>query len=253
MNFTPLNKAQKLLLGIAGTLILFFQLYRFAKDGIEGIGWIFSISVGTALLLPAFSLITNNDNEFPNTKRDYTSNTENRIQELFSRSISEAIILHRRLPNLIGLPQFQLNEFSNINSLMTGSWLQYCIAYTGCLSLMAELKINKNFLNSQDYKTTWQLLLNEMVKVDAKNAEEHGLVDKFNPTKSKELAIKDLSQAEAAMKKFIDRLTHRIPGADSPMVDFLMDKVGAPDAIRPNLSLHIQKFTLETLKKFVLH
>lgn len=257
MNLPNLNKAQRILLAVAGASIIAFQLYRFAEDGVEGIGWVFAILVGALLLLPAFGSTKIEANMPPSTEssglttsNDRLTKAKQRAENLTARAVAEASVLHRRLPILMDLPPLQSPEFKNINALMTDSWLQYCIAYAGCLSLMTEWKNNKSFIKSPDYSVVWQLIVNEMVKADARNAAKHGLHDKFNMEKSLEWAKRDLNEGEVAMKKFVDRLAQSIPEPDSPMVEFLMDKVGASAGMRPSLAIGVQKFTKETLQKF---
>jgi len=257
MNLPNLNKAQRLLLAAAGASIIAFQLYRFSEDGVEGVGWVFAILVGALLLLPAFSSQKTESTPpistvaaSPISSNDRLEKAKQRAERLAARAVAEASVLHRRLPILMDLPPLQSAEFKNINALMTDSWLQYCIAYTGCLSLMTEWKNNKNFIKTPDYSVVWQLVVNEMVKADAKNAAKHGLQDKFNIDKSMEWAKRDMNEGELAMKKFVDRLAQNFPDPDAPLIEFLMAKIGAPAGIRPNLSIGIQKFTKEALQKF---
>ena len=252
MNIPVLNKPQRLLLAAVGIAIAFIQLYRFAEDGVEGIGWVAAFLVSALLVLPALGLLTKNTTLSPTSSSGEArlDRAKERSKNLVSRAVEQAHVLHRRLPILLDLPPIQSDELKGINSLMTDSWLQYCIAYSGSLSLMSEFKRNPRFMNSPDYAVVWQFLVNEMVKVDAQNAAKHGLQDKYDMQKSMELAKRDMNEGELAMKKFMDRLAQNIPRPDSPFIAFLLGKIGVPVQLREGMSIGVQKFTRETLQKF---
>lgn len=256
----PLNTPQRVLLACTGVSILLFQLYRFSTDGIEGYGWILSFLVAALLLLPAFGLLSKvkTSRAIPLTPLPQTANSssdrlariKSRVELLALRATDRAKVLHRQLPILLDLPPLQSAEFRSINALMTESWLQYCIAYTGSLSLMAEWKRDPKFPKQHTYEMVRMLLINEMVKAEAATAARNGLQDNYNFERSMKFASSDFGESEVAMRKFVDRLATAIPDPDSPMIDFLMDKLGAPAQSRPSLSQGLQRFTTETLQQF---
>lgn len=250
-----LNTPQRLLLATVGIAIIGFQLYRFMENGIDGIGWVFSFLVAALLLLPILGLMSK-----PKTMQiaETTSSASNdrvdrakaRVDNLVSRALERAKVLHRQLPILLDFPPMQAPELRQINALMSDSWLQYCIAFTGCLSLMTEAKKSSIFMKQPEYSLVWQFLVNEIVKAEAQTAARHGLQANFDIQKSKHWATRDMNEAELAMKKFIDRLATGIPDPDAPLIDYLMDKMGIPDQIRQSLGIGVRKFTKETLQQF---
>jgi hypothetical protein len=252
----PLNTLQRLFLAAVGIAIFLFQLYRFSEYGVEGSGWIFAFLIAALLLLPALGLMSSSRSsqlfpQKPSTgNNDRVSTAQARVEGLVARAIERAKVLHRQLPILIDLPPMQAPELRGINALMTDSWLQYCIAYVGCLSLMTEWKKRARFIKQPEYSVVWQLLVNEMVKADAQTSVKHGLQSKYDMQKSMQWATRDMNEAEFAMKKFVDRLASNIPEPDAPMISFLMDKIGAPEQVRASLSIGIRNFTRETLQQF---
>lgn len=250
-----LNTPQRIFLAVIGAAIILFQLYRFADDGIEGTGWVFAFLVAALLLLPAVGLLSRPKASPPLSARptigeDRLNRAKQRIENLVSRAVEQSKVLHRRLPILFDLPPLQAPEFQRVNALMIDSWLQYCIAFTGCLSLMTEYKRNPRFMSQPDYRVVWQMLVNEIAKAEAQTAARHGLQDKYDIEKSVQWATRDMNEAELAMRKFIDHLAQNAPEPDAPLLSFLMDKMGAPEQSRPSLSQGIRKFIKETLQQF---
>jgi len=250
-----LNTPQRIFLAAIGAVVILLQLYRFADDGVEGVGWVFSFLVAALLLLPAVGLIPWRRQPIPilttPTKSvERINRAKHRIEALVSRSVERAKVLHRRLPILIDLPPLQAAEFKNINSLMTDSWLQYCIAFTGCLSIMTEYKKNPRFMGQPDYRVVWQMLVNEIAKAEMQTAVRHGLQDKYNMESSLQWATRDMSEGELAMKKFIDRLTGNAADPDMPLIEFLMNKMGAPEQTHASLIHGVRPFVKETLQQF---
>lgn len=258
----PLNTPQRLLLAAVGVAIIAFQLYRFSQDGVEGIGWVLAFLVSAVLLLPATGMLSKSKAPAVATtptpiaegpvgaNADRLSRAKAKVEALVSRALERARVLHRQLPILLDLPPMQAPELREINALMSNSWLQYCIAFTGCLSLLTEIKKNSRFMKQPDYSVTWQLLVNEIVKAEAQTAAKHGLQANYDMQKSMQWATRDMCEAELAMKKFMDRLAAGIPDPDSPMIDYLMDKMGAPELTRQALTVGLQRFTKETLQQF---
>ncbi|MCW5886732.1 MAG: hypothetical protein KIT07_01240 [Anaerolineales bacterium] len=250
-----LNTPQRIFLATIGVAIILFQLYRFADDGIEGTGWVFTFLVAALLLLPAVGLLSKPKALHPlpmkpNSSEERLSRAKQRIENLVSRATERAAVLHRRLPILFDFPPLQAPEFQRINAFMIDSWLQYCIAFTGCLSLMAEYKRNPRFMTQPDYRVVWQMLVNEIAKAEAIMTARHGLHDKFDIERSVQWATRDMNEAELAMKKFIDNLAKSVPEPDAPLIGFLMEKLHAPEQSRQSLSQGIEKFARETLHQF---
>ncbi|MES2280400.1 MAG: hypothetical protein V4542_03225 [Pseudomonadota bacterium] len=252
-----LNTPQRVLLACTGIAILLFQLYRFSTDGIEGYGWILSFLVSTLLLLPIFGLFSRASKTTsvpltpaPIASPDRLQRAKMRVEMLALRASERAKVLHRRLPILLDLPPLQSPEFQGINALMTESWLQYCIAYTGSLSLMTEWKREPKFPKQHEYEIVRKLLIGEMVKAEAATAARNGLQDNYNFDRSMQFATSDFGDCEIAMKKFVDRLAANTPEPDAPMIDFLMQKIGAPEQSRPSLSQGLRRFTRETMQQF---
>lgn len=250
-----LNTPQRIFLAAIGAVVILLQLYRFADDGIEGVGWVFSFLVAALLLLPAVGLIPWGKQPMPvlttpTKSEERLDRAKQRIEALVLRAVERAKILHRRLPILIDLPPLQAAELKNINSLMTDSWLQYCIAFTGCLSIMTEFKKLPQFMSQPDYRVVWQMLVNEIAKAEMQTAVRHGLQDKYDMERSLQWAARDMSEGELAMKKFIDRLAENAADSDMPLIEFLMNKMGAPEQTRAALIHGVRPFVKETLQQF---
>lgn len=250
-----LNTPQRIFLAVIGAVVIFLQLYRFADDGIEGVGWVFSFLVAALLLLPAVGLIPWGRQPIsvlttPTKSEERLNRAKQKIESLVARSVDRAKVLHRRLPILIDLPPLQAAEFKNINALMTDSWLQYCIAFTGCLSLMTEYKKNPKFMSQPDYGVVWQMLVNEIAKAEMQTAVRHGLQDKYDMEKSLQWATRDMNEGELAMKKFIDRLATNAADPDMSLIEFLMNKMGALEQTRAALIHGVRPFVKETLQQF---
>ncbi len=250
-----LSTPQRIFLAVIGVIIIMLQLYRFADDGVEGVGWVFSFLVAALLLLPAVGLIPMRRQPVsvlatPTKSEERINRAKRRIETLVLRAVERAKVLHRRLPILIDLPPLQAAEFKNINSLMTDSWRQYCIAFTGCLSIMAEYKKNPRFMSQPDYRVVWQMLVNEIAKAEMETAVRHGFQDKYNAERSLQWATRDMSEGELAMKKFIDRLAGNAADPDMPLIEFLMSKMGAPEQTHAALIHGVRPFVKETLQQF---
>ena len=112
---------------------------------------------------------------------------------------------------MIGIPPLCDLESNEINSAMMASWLPYCIAFTGALSLMAEWKKDARFPDRREYRETLHLLSVEMAKSHDIAVKKLGASDLINPNESDKRARRDINDAEIAMKKFIDRLAAKIP------------------------------------------
>lgn len=250
-----LNTPQRFVLAGAGVAILIFQLYRFSTDGVEGYGWILSFVVAAILLLPIFGLLpARRAVKVPmapsNASLDRIARVKKRIDFLTQRAVERADVLHRQLPILMDLPPLQAAEFRNVNELMADSWRQFCIAYSGCLSLMAEWKREARFPKQHEYALARHAIIGEMVKAEASVAGKHGLQDKYNFERSMEFAERDMCEGETAMRKFADNLAANTPDPDVPLITFFMDKVGAPERSRPSLFQGLRRFNKESLERF---
>lgn len=94
------------------------------------------------------------------------------------------------------------------------------------------------------------MIVDEMIKCEAITAKNHGLMDTYNPTTSRQWAQKDMSDAELAMKKFVNRLAQNIPDPDAPMIEYLFEKLKVPEQLRVNMTAELKRFTKETLQEF---
>ena len=246
-----LNTPQRLLLAAAGVTILLFQLRQFSKYGIEGSGWVIAIVAGVGLMLPVLSLL---QKESPRaiaaSSSQVTSQMDSqkeKVVAIYTKAVTRARKLHRQLPILFDFPPLQAPELKQMNQLMISSWMQYCLAYTGSLALMAEWKRDEAFPRKAEYRVVWQMILEEMIKSEANTAKQHGMLQSYDPERSRQWATRDMNEAELAMRKFVDRLAAKLPDPDAPVVDYLMDKMNVPDQLRQTLGSELRTFTKETL------
>lgn len=247
-----LNTTQRLLLAAGGVLILIFQLYKFSEDGIEGSGWILAIVAGVVLMLPATKLFQSNSySQKGNASSSQRLNsTSNNSRQLCGRAVQCGQRLHLQLPSMMGLPPLMEPNVDKANSAMMDYWLQYCIAFTGVLSLMAEWKKDAGFPDKTEYRETLRLLAVEMAKSSMAAMKKLAASDQISSVDSVEWACRDISEAEGAMKKFVSRLAANIPDPGSPLVDFLIGKIGVPEKCIERARHELRQFTKDTLIEF---
>ncbi len=251
-----LTKWQKLFLAAVGSVILVIQVVKFSDYGLEGTGWVFSLFVAALFILPALSLFgRKSQGMIAIPKVHGTTPTEllaldGRTQKLFAMAIARARELQLAIPKMSGLEKFNVAGLEQINRLMMEHWLQYCIPYVICLAVMAEYKKDSKFIDSKAFAVLYGQAVKEMVREGEDLAKRNNLTDKFDPESAERWAIKDMGEAERALKLFMNRLANKIPDPDSPYLEYLAEKLKLPKPWQEPFRRNLQEFTRNTLASF---
>lgn len=244
-------------MAIAGAVILLFQITKIADDGVEGVGWIFAISVGSALLLPLLQLVGRTAGKpkqaEPNTIQTSPNGSyiPTSVDHLVARASNTASKLHRQLPTLIDFPAFQSEEFEQISEAMHSSWKLHCIAYCGSLSLMAEWKRNPNFVAHAPFREASFALVPLMIEAEKEALKTMGALAEFDQARSHENCLRDVRDSNKAMMLFARQLFAGYPNADAGMLRHFADKINIPPPIRDRFYENMRKFTKTTLAEYL--
>lgn len=254
---SPLNTPQRVALAIAGAAILLFQITKIADDGIEGVGWIFAIFVGSALLLPLLHLLGRTEGKPEpverNTKQESSSESyvPTPVDRLVARASNTASRLHRQLPTLMDFPAFQSAEFKQIADAMHASWKLHCIAYCGSLSLMAEWKRNRKFVAQPPFNEASLALVPLMIEAEKEALRTMGALAEFDQNRSHENCLRDVRDSNKAMMLSARLLNAGYNNADAGMLGHFADKINIPPPIRDGFYENMRKFNKTTLTEYL--
>jgi len=251
-----LTKWQKFFLAAVGCVIVVVQLVKFSDYGLEGTGWVFSLLISALLILPALSLIDGKAHAAGAIPKAHGKtptellSQNGRTQKIFAMALDRAKELQLAIPKMSGLEKFNVPGLEQINRLMMEHWLQYCIPYVICLAVMAEYRKDSTFIGSNAFAVLYGQAIKEMVREGEELAKRNNLIDKFDPASAERWAIKDMREAEGALKHFMDGLANKIPDPDSPYLEYLIEKLKLPKPWQAPFRRNLQEFTRNTLTSF---
>lgn len=248
--FNPqdLNKHQRILLAIVGVVILLIQLYKFNEDGVEGSGWILALLVASILILPSLSLIKAKPATEQKSKEKFQTffNQSQRVQVAFRRIKHKSDSLRDLMSEHIQFP-----DIATVNETMKEEWARSCYLYVAALSAAAEFKKNPDFLSNENFLIYEAQVVRDVLNSSKQSAIKEGFGDKHDDNRVKAFIINDWNLTKTAMMGFIDNLSAGRQQADTPLMDFLFNKVGMPDMHKKSLETPLRDFTKQTLREFV--
>jgi len=250
--FNPqdLNKHQRILLAIVGVVILLIQLYKFSEDGVEGSGWILALLVASILILPSLSLIKAKSSTERKNKEKFQTfiNQSQSVQVAFKRIKNKSNALKDLVSEHIQFPD--IPTLSAVNETMKEELGRNCYLYVAALSAAAEFKKNPDFLSNENFVVYEAQVVRDVLNSSKQSAIKEGFGDKHDDNRVKALVIKDWNLAKTAMMGFIDNLSAGRQQADTPLMDFLFNKVEMPDMYKKSLETPLRDFTKQTLQEF---
>lgn len=251
-----LNRAQRLSLAAIGCVILIIQLYKFSRDGIEGASWILAFVAVGVFWLPFLSAV-----EFPSYKWHSKSrraqvtpemqrfvdihDAQKQNEKTLAAIRNQAALLWKQLPAWVSLPDIE--SLRVINSLVTDHWLEHCHSYLFALAWAAEVKKDRHFIASERENLLTARVARYMAETAKENAYRHQLTSGLEPQNDGAWAVRELVEARAVARAFIDALANGTKPPDAVLLDYFSTKLGVPSAQRISFDMHLRNFTKESL------
>lgn len=249
-----LTKTQRIVLIVAAGIILLVQLAGIAENGLEeNRGWFWAILVSAALLVIAFAKSPESEKPGKGPLQNSTFDVKGvetfinmvgkhkQVSQYLDETEEVADRLHRHLQEWVPLIP------NSMNGLLINGWKQHCMAYSFALVCCAEYKSDPNFFERDIFKSFLANTANRMATLIEELSKEMKFSGTFDRQKVRLSAGKDLIEARNALKEFIEKIASREPKPDTPLIQFLVTKIGVSGGPLPVFARKLQEFTQETL------
>jgi hypothetical protein len=250
-----LNTKQKLFLAATGVVIILFQLYKFAENGIEGTGWVLSLVAASLLILPALSIqrikpAAIQGQKINEERAKAVLSPDSNAQALYKSVLLNASELNRSIVSWLNLPPLKSKELSHINEPMLNQWKQYSIAYSACLMIASQIKKDMSFAKTDEFLVIYGQSIKAMAELALKNAAIMGVENLLTKAKAETQAKKDMSEAEDALLNFIDSVSAKLPNPDAALLNYLTERIGVSEEAKEGFKAQLKSFTKTTMIEF---